>query len=309
LGDWAAENLEISFYSLIPSHFFYHLLFYTDPAATALVLACLAMQRRGDLEISGIFGVFAVAVRQTNIVWVFVIAAGALWDGFKGGQNFQVLWRLRLHILTGICFAAFLVWNDFSLVLGHKNLHTFSAHFAQVNYLLCTALFLGGPALWLQTLRNFQGNSRIILLLLLFACFVAFAAIGTVVHPFILADNRHFSFFIWRRFLSFLPVRIFLVPAGAAISAVYSGFGWNMPLKVSKDPEISWALIWFAICAVLIPSPLLEFRYFNLPLIFILSGTPGNSYFHWSLCIILVTIFTWFPFQSAQSGKLERFIL
>ena len=305
LADRACADLEISSLevAVLPTHFFYHLLFYTDPAATALVLSSLGAQRKGNLEISGIFGIFAVAVRQTNIVWVFIIAAGALWDNRR---NFQVLWRLRYHILTGMCFASFFVWNDFSVVLGHKGHHSFSAHFAQINYFLCTWFVLDGPKFWLQTLRNFQVDKRIWRWLTCFSVTAACAFFGTVVHPFLLADNRHFSFFVWRKFLSFPIFRNFFVPAVASTAAVYGGFAGARGF--SRDLEISKILFWFAVLAVLVPSPLLEFRYFNIPLI-LLSARPGNFFWNFSLSLTLVAVFCIFPFYSAQSGKLERFIL
>jgi alpha-1,2-glucosyltransferase len=130
---------------------------------------------------------------------------------------------------------------------------------------------------------------------------------GTVVHPFLIADNRHFSFFLWRKFLSFWPVRIFLVPGLAATAAVYAGLGGYPCIQLSKDVEISRILFWFAITAVLVPSPLLEFRYFNLPLIFLLCGKRPGNFFNLTICALLVGIFCLAPFE--QSGKISRFIL
>ena len=308
IADKACADLEISSLdvAVLPPHFFYHLLFYTDPAATALVLASLAAQRKGNLEISGIFGIFAVAVRQTNIVWVFVIAAGALWDNRR---NFQVLWRLRFHILTGLSFVAFIIWNGFSIVLGHKGHHSFSAHFAQINYLLCTTFVLAGPRLWGKTIRNFQVEKRIWKYLGCLGVTMGFAFFGTVVHPFILSDNRHFSFFIWRRFLSSGIFRNFLVPALASAAVVHGDFGGHFARGFSRDLEISRLLFWFAVFAVLVPSPLLEFRYFNIPIILLLSGRPGNFFWNMTLSLTLVAIFCLLPFRSTQSGKMERFIL
>ena len=104
-------------------------------------------------------------------------------------------------------------------------------------------------------------------------CFAWLAAAhGTIEHPFLLSDNRHFSFYAWRL------ARRLLGPVGSAgrtaatALAGAAAFAWlrrlltgapSPPSATNRFPR-AWFL-GFALAAALslVPSPLLEFRYFT----------------------------------------------
>ena len=100
-------------------------------------------------------------------------------------------------------------------------------------------------------------------------------------HPFLLADNRHYTFYIWRRLFNVHPLsRYLLAPFYlASMTAMYSLAGEHHALLLHSiaDAVITglsdlWSapsmLIWaFATAATLVPSPLLEFRYMLIPYI------------------------------------------
>ncbi|KAL8217875.1 hypothetical protein R6Q57_021248 [Mikania cordata] len=136
-----------------------------------------------------------------------------------------VLWHLKWELLVSfspfvallLAFAAFVVWNG-SIVLGAKEAHTVSPHFAQL--------------------------------------FIA--------HPYLLADNRHYPFYLWRKIINaHWSTRYLLVPL-----YVYS---WASILNIlAKVQEKVWVLAYFiASAAVLVPAPLIEFRYYTIPFFFI----------------------------------------
>jgi len=308
---------------------FYSVLYYTDTAATATVFSSLALFQTGNVALSGLAGLVAVAMRQTNIVWVFVMACGHLVNTADQLENLpdilndrrrkgRALLELRFHILAGIGFAVFLKANDWSPVLGHKEYHGFKAHFAQLNYFLTTTLFVSGHREWWRVIQRFKdaltemiaGNSTarrsLLRFLFLSVLFSICARFGTITHDFILSDNRHFTFYLWRRVLKHTAVREILVPAISSAAAVFStpldGF------RLSKNHSANSILFWVGVVLVIVPSALFEFRYFSIPLAMV-----SLSYMQWkwnlALTISLVGLFVFFPFQNRQTGNIDRFML
>ena len=96
---------------------------------------------------------------------------------------------------------------------------------------------------------------------------------GTIEHPFLLSDNRHYSFYAWRLLKRLLgPVGAPGRTAATALAGA-AAFAWVRRLLVEASSSSStgsngfpraWFL-GFALAAALslVPSPLLEFRYFT----------------------------------------------
>ena len=82
----------------------------------------------------------------------------------------------------------------------------------------------------------------------------AVVQVNTLAHPYLLADNRHFTFYLWRRvFLRHWGVKFALVPG-------YLFSLWSMA-RCLKKSELVFKLV-FPVCLVasLVPQHLLEFR-------------------------------------------------
>ena len=95
----------------------------------------------------------------------------------------------------------------------------------------------------------------------------------TFAHPYLLADNRHYTFYVWKMFFRDRPyMNLFLFP-------LYYVCGYS--IFVAKTSSISkrgslYSLYLFLCCALtLIPASLLEPRYFNVPLIITLLELPA----------------------------------
>lgn len=92
--------------------------------------------------------------------------------------------------------------------------------------------------------------------------FGAMIANGTIAHPYLLADNRHYTFYIWKNVLGrSASMRVALSPLYAAcvyeVGCRFSRcFGW-----------IYSAGFWVCVAATLLPAGLVEFRYFTVPVI------------------------------------------
>jgi len=100
-------------------------------------------------------------------------------------------------------------------------------------------------------------------LMVLFMLFLIFRLRFTEVHDFLLSDNRHYSFYLWRYFMSKTWFTLIIVPT-AAVAVLFMYDELRTIGAVSKY----WCLVYSLCCGlVLIPTPLFEFRYFIIPIL------------------------------------------
>lgn len=105
---------------------------------------------------------------------------------------------------------------------------------------------------------------------------------GSKSHPFLLADNRHYTFYLWRWFLSKQAIRILLTP-------IYYFLIIRVMIHLRQRRGPIWIMIYLvATLTTLLPASLLELRYFTPGvLIFVLNGSLRVS----SSLYILIGIF------------------
>ena len=294
--------------SLLPTHFFFHFLYYTDSASTCSVLVLLLLTpygppARGVTLAARPLGesfaaAIAIALRQTNAVWVaFAVASGSLrclhttaqltqhthlfnalsqlfWGAARPLAKLLVAnhWPTLLLLAT---FAAFLVVNG-GVVVGDRTNHAPAFHLAQLLYLTVVvaaphALWRAIPAALPQAVRDAFAALRSATPVAIFASVgaTALAAATTRSHPFLLADNRHVTFYVWRLVLGRHPVVPFLLaPVYALLGSLVYPSVWR-----AQGPLISLGL---GVCSalVLVPSPLIELRYYTLPAMLLWLHAP-----------------------------------
>lgn len=272
---------------LLPNLFIFFGLYYTDAGS---VLLCLAAYYAVITKRTRLFLLAAIAsllFRQTNIIWVALFSvADQICKEVDG--SITKLWKKRsLYKLDSVLsifligiFAIGVVLNGGSIALGDKHSHTASLHLAQFFYCNTTIALFFWPLLFIRR----PETSRALPFLLV--CILAFIAVrfGTIAHPYLLADNRHWTNFIWRRALKHKIFRYLLVPVHALAI-----------LSISDcliHRGIVWLLGYFVTCAiVLIPSPLIEPRYYILPMIFFVLNCQISSKKRIALQIgVLITI-------------------
>jgi len=130
-------------------------------------------------------------------------------------------------------------------------------------------------------------------------------------HPYLLADNRHYTFYIWRRwFMRHVALKYVLAPAYvcAFIALLYS----------ISTPSISlWCLGFLgSVFLVTAPNRLLEFRYFILPYFFWRLHVPPLSksrlaiefLMFLSINVLTVLLFLFKPFKWPNSDEWQRFM-
>ncbi|KAK4125854.1 glycosyltransferase family 59 protein [Parathielavia appendiculata] len=167
-------------------------------------------------------------LRQSGLEdWLFcalTIAVAALRNPCR------ILRQIWPHITILALFAGFVAWNG-GVVLGDKSNHIATIHLAQMLYVWPLFAFFSAPLLipsfisaltrpirCLRRLLSVQTRRAALFSLpyTFFTTLVSFAVVkyNTIIHPFTLADNRHYMFYIFRYTILRSPtIRLALVPA------------------------------------------------------------------------------------------------
>lgn len=324
--------------AFFPLNFFFYFMYYTDVGSTFWLLAGwhFALQKRSTL--SGVAGFISMWFRQTNVVWMGLHGAYILYANSKhrlpnpnsplSAENWFALLKALstraffdtpVHALNAIFGLLFIVWNK-GVVLGDRSNHLAGLHFPQLFY------FTSFTVAWLLPHVTFLDYVRFRALLssvsrktayqlatslaILVSLFVV--QLNTKEHPFILSDNRHYTFYLWKDVYRRSPVVRYLLTPGYLIGAVYLWFKARTA-NVDKFVLLLWAL---ATAAVLVPSPLLEFRYF-VPSFYLFRLFLGNYeksvlfgefILYSAVNFFTIYIFLFRPVYTSGSDQATRFL-
>ncbi len=279
--------IDAALVTTFPLHAFFVWLFYTDTASTVFVLATWLALLEKRYALSGVLAGCSISMRQTNAVWVICLVGWDVADAALGGQRLATslglgaqlvaivrylrsnlatcVHRYGLHAAAVFAFASFVVWNG-GIVIGDRANHVPVHHWVQPFYFYSFLVLSTGP-LWFGRAKRNCLSLRGITLWAALVALVALALVavhwGTLVHPFMLADNRHYTFYLWRRVIGASDwSRYFAAP-------VYAGCAWlaifSQPLDEPVMPAIKTLMLVICTAAVLIPAHLVEFRYFTIP--------------------------------------------
>ncbi|KAH0831597.1 hypothetical protein AYO21_01798 [Fonsecaea monophora] len=261
-------------------------------------------------------GLMSLAARQTNIFWVAVylgglqaiesvkqrVGAREVHDPPVSESYFedfpitsislaqsavpmipQLLVDLWPQLSLLGAFAAFVVWNG-GVVLGDRDNHIATIHLAQMLYIWPAIVFFSWPVLLplfsdLRGLR--QRLPRVTTTVSFLALMLAVVKFNTVIHPFTLADNRHYTFYVFAILRKHWLVRYAAVPVyylcacmvlgrlGGATDAVMSSSSSTKPSRILYGDDavrVSFILVWLVATSLsLIAAPLVEPRYFLVP--------------------------------------------
>ncbi|WOL08428.1 hypothetical protein Cni_G17181 [Canna indica] len=233
------------------------------------------------------------------------------------------LWSLKWKVIIAflpfllilLAFVAFVIWNG-SIVLGAKEAHAASPHFTQMLYFgLCSvAAFV--PVHFTEAANLFQSfrKHKIIrssqLVLALVAGFVA-VHFFSIAHPYLLADNRHYPFYFWRKLIqSHRMIKYLLIP-------LYVHSWFSIVSILGKCQSRIWVFSYVVATAlVLVPAPLIEFRYYTIPFYLLALHSRIGKTKSWILIgtlYAIVNIFTLYmflfrPFHWEHEPGTQRFI-
>ncbi|XP_075989347.1 alpha-1,2-glucosyltransferase Alg10 [Anticarsia gemmatalis] len=171
---------------------------------------------------------------------------------------------LSCHVSILAIFVTF-VYQNGGIVLGDKTAHQITIHLPQLLYFLLFYGVFGLP----YVLNKFKSTLNLIInnkLLVILVAFIMFLMVhfNTQVHPYLLADNRHFTFYVWNRWFgkydfaiyATIPIYIFL------LFSVYDNL---------RSHNCATFLIAFSFCTFVCLGlqKLVEIRYFLIPYIVI----------------------------------------
>ena len=190
------------------------------------------------------------------------------------------------------------------ILKGDKENHVVSIHLAQMLYIWPCFTFFSLPLLYpylinilpetvipttlrLSSIKSY--SPRLIVAVPVIAIMLAIAHYNTLIHPFTLADNRHYTFYVFRILLrhsaiKYLAVPIYFLCAWAAVAALGGQNARKQqpkrkkpsrqrrqdtaisPSSLASSSQVSFVLIWLlATAASLVTTPLVEPRYFVVP--------------------------------------------
>ena len=297
-----------------------------------LVSYYLSLNERHVL--SAFCGVIAVVFRQTNIIWTCFNAAASLLNYFTSkkilknenivdditelvkncfGQFYDVIQIALPYVAVIIGFIVFVVKNN-GIVVGDRNSHEASFNLPQVLYFSVFTMFFSSFIIlryqnfWLSINLSVRRLS-----LLLITAALMFLAIYrfTYIHKYLLADNRHYTFYVWRKLYGRnWSVRYTMIP-------IYI-ISWNIIMsELGKRVTKLWLLLFvLSTAVVLIPQKLFEFRYYIVPyLMFRLHIKRSNTFellaegcLYFAINVVTFYLFLFQKFSWPHEKGVQRFM-
>ncbi|XP_032236244.2 putative Dol-P-Glc:Glc(2)Man(9)GlcNAc(2)-PP-Dol alpha-1,2-glucosyltransferase isoform X2 [Nematostella vectensis] len=330
--------------STFPVLYFFTFLYYTDSGSTCFVLLMYLMSLKQSHVAAALSGIAAIMFRQTNVIWV-VFSAGTValkkLEQYRELKNQKsqslpreiilyvqlffkhcismcfVLWTYGLVVLG---FGGFIIANK-GIVVGDRSSHEACLNFPQLFYFLAFTLFFSIPLLILPSniidFLNFlktlvQRPLKLLKCILVLFCMAFLVYHFTYVHKYLLADNRHYPFYVWRKFYArHWLARYLAIP-------VYAYTGFSLTAILSKKQQSIWQLLfWICVTLATVPQKLFEFRYFIIPYIFCRIHSPLASYIsivlefvlYFAINFITVYLFIEKPFVwENEPNQVQRFM-
>ncbi len=289
--DESADGLPTLEFTFLAIVFPLFALIYTDVAGLLFVLLCVTAALRERPGAATAFGLYAVVVRQTNIVWV-MFAFALMW--WKSCPAIVAGWRRSAHSPTALRAAVIralnVVWPvalmaglsvGFIAVNGGVAIHRKAAypfpsfHLGDIFFalMILPALFLPPwisalPRIWrlLRTSRIWWG--------VLPACFALYMATFTASHPF---NQPILSYFLRNRVLAYAT------SSAARKAACFLPIAWSLlVLAVTPLRRSSFRLLYPFAALSLVPLWLIEQRYFIVPIaLFLCMRAPDSRRVAW----------------------------
>ncbi|ENN81130.1 putative Dol-P-Glc:Glc(2)Man(9)GlcNAc(2)-PP-Dol alpha-1,2-glucosyltransferase [Dendroctonus ponderosae] len=298
-GGWQKVFSALMMTLLPPLYFLAHI-YYTDTVSLTTILLFIILHEKDYHYAASIVGFCSIICRQTNVVFVAIYGGKYILTELYGSwaqksaplrragrfpvknlkaflsdmltkplksvaaTTIQFWLNAACYISVLISFLIFLLING-GIVVGDRSSHQMSINVPQLFYFSLFCLVFGWPH-FVGEVFNFLSFVKRHKLLILLGALLAFIAVhyNTVVHPYLLADNRHFMFYIWIRFYGkYWWFRYALIP-------IYM-FSFYVIIKTLWDKkDVSFFILFtFGVSVLLISQSLLDLRYFFIPYIII----------------------------------------
>ncbi|KAI0768618.1 glucosyltransferase [Trametes elegans] len=298
--------LEAVVLASFPVAWFFGFLYYTEVPSLVSAISTVVLALEGRHWLAALLGLVSCTFRQNNIVWVLyayalsqvvylrfrrappdekppprlhdppALEAGPadlIWAVASAPRVLPDLLRNFVpYALVLAAFAGFVIWNG-GIVLGDKANHVPAFHVPQLYYFVGFATAFGWPALAsgkggipalvrdvYARMFGSKRNTAVTGVASAIMCLTIYKF--TIQHPFLLSDNRHYTFYIWRRVFLLHPVVPYLLVPG------YIACAWAWYIRIGHDQTLLQNLLLpVFVVPTLLPTPLLEPRYFLIPYI------------------------------------------
>ncbi|XP_074645221.1 dol-P-Glc:Glc(2)Man(9)GlcNAc(2)-PP-Dol alpha-1,2-glucosyltransferase-like [Tubulanus polymorphus] len=281
--------------------------FFTAGLAVAHLIMDLILLKKKDIS--------DVTIQSSGFL---KIVLATLWNELRNWTpGFRLLLRNIItqcyaYILVGMAFVVFVIMNN-GIVVGARTAHQACLHIPQIFYFLGFTLAFSFMHLIsihkiIACLLWIWRHKLTTVLLVIFAAVCVWKL--TYAHPYLLADNRHYTFYVWSRiYRRHDLVKFALIP-------VYVYAAWSVCYEL-RFKNIIWKML-FAVCTCicLVPQQLMEFRYFIIP--YLILRLNMNIAAYWKIILELIVygavnaltiyIFVERPFLWPDSENKQRFM-
>lgn len=278
------ENIaeRVLIFTLMPIIIPFFSLIYTDMVATLLVLAMVLLMLLGRHYWAGVFGLLAVFLRQTNLIWV----------GFCGLYLIVQYWvsaseplrdrivrlipscfhQLLPYAIVFVVFGMFVIYNG-GVAVGTADLQAVSFNPSNVYYFLLLTFFLFLP-------YNFEYSSRIFTLLT--GSFKVWILIGVffVVYFMTYSNSHQFNSYGLSFYLRNIVLHHTVTnPVWKTLAFIPMVWMLLTFYLMGRQESNKWQIytLYFVILLNLIPLPLVEQRYYIVALVLFLAWKPSTS--------------------------------
>lgn len=288
----------------------YYFLYYTDVWSTIFIVESLSLAlvlpfgEKWSIRLSALCGLISCFFRQTNIVWNFfimiiVVERRAMIEKQFNTLNFNNYLKLLLHGIENfkglvlpyatnfLLFFIFLIYNR-SITLGDKSNHVAGLHIVQMFYCVMFISFLSIP-IWFSKQIPFAYLIRFLMNPIKYVFeilgIIIVVRFFTIIHPFLLADNRHLTFYLFKKLIGrgkffkycvMPPIYHFTTfTYYEVLRPSIMQFHPILPIEIKDSIDlpiqlthISWTALIICTFMTVVPSPLFEPRYYILPFLF-----------------------------------------
>lgn len=184
------------------------------------------------------------------------------------------VWLNLLSYVNALAAFGFFVIANKGIVVGDKAAHMPGLHLPQLFYYSMFSFFFTWPH-FISRLKEFiiLAIKRKVLIACLLIALAVVVHYNTMVHPYLLADNRHYTFYIWNRsYGRYWWVRYLMV-------FCYLFFLYCLCCAMCFKDDLSFVMIYVP-CTILALSlhNMVEIRYFLVPYIILRLNMKEASY-------------------------------
>lgn len=280
------KTLQYFFFPILFPFFF---LIYTDMLSILLVLLSFLFITNRKYGIAGLILIASIIVRQNNIIWLFLFAIFIYLKEYSKKFSLDILKEYSVKIwsfiLGFLAFSIFVYLNKSLVFIGEEVHPSFTFHLGNIFFILFLFFFLFLPiniSNIPKIIKLFQ-NNRIFFILLLLTAFTIFILFFKNTHPY---NQESYSWFLRNKILLFFNSNIYLkiiffIPIAYSILSLIT-------IKLYKK---AYYLIYPATLLYLLPSWLIEQRYYLIPFIlFILFRKKEHRVIEHSLLMIYIAL-------------------